>query len=242
MQHATHLEPIDFLGAILVALIGSAHCVGMCGGLAAAASVPGAGLRHELPVVRARTFLASQAIYHLGKTTSYLFLGILAAVFGLFIVQSGSWATRSLSVLAGGTLVLLGRNLLGAGAKPHSAIPALRAPARAFARTGSALLALRSPVRPLLLGAFSGLLPCPLVYAFLGKVAAHASVPGALVTMLGLGLGTLPLLTIVSGVTPLLDARKRQRWRTLAGVALIAFGLWTVYRGWVVPSCCVGPA
>jgi hypothetical protein len=113
-----------------------------------------------------------------------------------------------------------------------------------FARWMRAVALLDSPLTPLYLGALSGFLPCPLVYAFLASAAAAPGIAAALGTMAALGLGTLPLLAAVAltghGLSPLLRARLAQA----SGVLLVALGAWTWYRSLVGAAlpCCVEAA
>ena len=114
---------------------------------------------------------------------------------------------------------------------------------RPWARWGSALLSVRSPLKPIYLGVFSGLLPCPVVCAFLACAflawaATTSSFLGGILIMVALGLGTVPvLLTVaVSGnsISPLL----RSRLATASGIIMIILAGWTVYRGWAHAACC----
>ena len=91
------------LGTALVAgLVGSPHCVGMCGGLAAAAPGPS---------------------WHLGRLTTYAALGALAASVG-WALPGPAWLPHA---VAAGVLVLMaaqlaGLKLPGTGSAPFLAI------------------------------------------------------------------------------------------------------------------------
>jgi hypothetical protein len=139
----------------------------------------------------------------------------------------------------------VGLGTLGIG--PRFAPSRLRAPGRLggwhrLTRSGTiwgrGLLALRTPLAPLYLGVFSGLLPCPLVYAFLARAAAAPGYLGALATMAALGAGTVPVLAGVALSGSTLSPLVRSRLVALSGALLVAFGFWTFWRGWSSAPCC----
>ncbi len=230
----------SFAAALAIALTGSIHCVGMCGGFALSASIapdssPDRERRFSFGIAR------SQLLYHLGKTTSYVFLGMLSLWTGTTVLRSSSFARSSLFFACGAALLLLGAASLG-----------WRAPRRA---AGSAFVRLTklvgwtdwmrssmsaSPLlRPIYLGMLSGLLPCPLVWAFLATAAVSTSPVGALGPMLALGLGTVPALAIVAWSGKTLTPRFGLGLAKFSGVLLIVLGCWTWYRGFHPnPACC----
>ena len=76
---------LEFGAAIIVGLLGSSHCIGMCGGIVAALNL---GLTDE-----AGNKPASLLLYHLGynggRITSYLLVGLLAGSLGAGLVGLG---------------------------------------------------------------------------------------------------------------------------------------------------------
>ena len=88
-------ETIAALPILTASLLGSAHCVGMCGGFVALYS-SGTG-RNVLPHV----------LYNLGRLTTYMLLGGGAALLGRGI-DSLSGIARFSSLLVGVVLIVLG--------------------------------------------------------------------------------------------------------------------------------------
>jgi hypothetical protein len=86
----------------------------------------------------------------------------------------------------------------------------------------------------LLLGLVWGWLPCGLVYSMLiWALGSGGAVDGALL-MLAFGIGTLPNLLATGLLAGQFVRRLQQpRVRAAAGVLLILFGLYTLYRGFV---------
>ncbi|MBI4602735.1 MAG: sulfite exporter TauE/SafE family protein [Planctomycetes bacterium] len=237
------LDALELL-ALLAAALGSAlHGAGMCGGFAAAACLGrGAGARAS----------AASLLYHAGKLTSYLFAGALAGTAGAALARAGSLPARALAVAAGALLAAAGVQALaqaagaagaarpaGAGAAAGTGGAARRLATSAWTGLGSGLLSLRTPLAPLYLGVFSGLLPCPLVYAFAARAAASGSFAGSLAVMAALALGTVPALLAAALGARLLPPVLRARAQGVAGVLLLALAAWTAWRGWAGAGCCM---
>jgi sulfite exporter TauE/SafE len=203
----------------------SAHCVGMCGGFAAAAS---AG-------ARSWKLLASQLLLQLGKATSYMFLGALAGALGGAIVKSAalSMGGRVVTVVAGVALLFAGLVLLGLLGRGDDALSRWLAPH--WARVMGPLLAQRPSGFPLVVGLAMGFFPCPLVYAGVAAAAATGSPLKGALTMAGVGLGTVPALLLSAAFGTMLSAVWRKHVARVAGVLLIAFAAFTIARGFGVP-------
>jgi sulfite exporter TauE/SafE len=211
----------DLLVAAALTFAASAHCVGMCGGFAAAVS---AG-------ARSGALLVSQLLLQAGKATSYMFLGALAGALGGAVVKSTALdlGGRIVSVVAGLALLAAGLVLLGLLGRGDDALSRWLAPH--WARVMGPLLTTRPAGFPLVVGMAMGFFPCPLVYAGLGAAAATGKpLTGALV-MAGVGLGTVPALLLSAAFGTMLSAVWRRNVARLAGVLLVAVAVMTLARG-----------
>jgi len=199
-------------------LTGSVHCLGMCGGFPLAVDQGSRGWRR----------LAPQLLYHLGKTTSYLFLGAWAgwAGFMLHRVLPGRIAATTLAAVAAVLMAAIALQILGLWR-----LPAATALVRLFREVAAPVLALAPAPRGLLIGVVNGFLPCPLVYAFVAQAARTARFTDALATMGILGLTSFPVLaaTVIVG-RPLSGRLGAQAYRLL-GILLLLFALYTAWRG-----------
>jgi uncharacterized protein len=210
--------------------LGSLHCLGMCGGLLAAAS-HGAEGRRERGLV--------QLTYQGARLGSYVVLGALAGLLGHALDLAGRAAGLShvAAVVAGVTMTLAGllAMLQAAGVRLGRGLSQLRLPA-AWTRwlAGSAR---RSPlVRAGILGGASALLPCGFLYAFaIAGAATGSPVGGALVTA-ALWLGTLPALLgfglLLSGML----SRVRRHIPLVSAASVFALGLFTLSHRVNVPA------
>ena len=79
--------PVDltFGAAIIVGLLGSSHCLGMCGGIVAALNMGVA----DGPTSKPRSLLIYQLSYNGGRISSYLLVGLLAGSLGAGLAQLG---------------------------------------------------------------------------------------------------------------------------------------------------------
>jgi len=210
---------------------GSFHCVGMCGGFACA-------LGHD-PRGEGATALR-HLLYNSGRLTTYCFLGGLAGALGQVIctpqgtavpMLSGSLdaAQRGLAIVAGTLMIAMALQFFGV-------LPRLRHLAIGFgsgtlATSLRSLLTARGHAAPLAFGVFNGLLPCPLVYAFVAEAASTASAFPGFLTMASFGLGTFPAMLMMGAVGQVLAPAWRQRGVWLAGSCILLLGLVTLGRG-----------
>ncbi len=203
----------------------SAHCVGMCGGFAAAVS---AG-------ARSGALLARQLLLQAGKATSYMFLGALAGALGGAVVKSAALSVggRVVSVVAGLALLAAGLVLLGVLGRGDDALSRWLAPH--WTRVMGPLLTQRPSGFPLVVGLAMGFFPCPLVYAGVAAAAATGSPLKGALTMAGVGLGTVPALLLSAAFGSMLSAVWRRNVARVAGVLLLAFAAFTIARGFGVP-------
>jgi sulfite exporter TauE/SafE len=212
------------LAGLAMGFLGSSHCVGMCGGIAGALSSATA---------ESRGAVLRPLVHNAGRIASYAAAGALAGGFGAAFAglggPGGTLALRSLAALlivaaglhvAGWSSALLRLEVFGGGLWRRLAPLASRA--RSSSSLGGALV----------FGALWGWLPCGLVYSALAVAAASGSASGGALVMAGFGLGTLPA-TLAVGV---FAARGRSllrspRARRTAGLAVVAFGVWTFAAG-----------
>lgn len=189
-----------FAAAFTAGLVGSPHCVGMCGGFAVLCG------GHAVDTV----------FWHLGRLTTYALLGALAGAFGA-LIPGPSWVAATVSLVL---MLWFAAGLAGLVPEPRVMIPGLH-------RLGAAVGRRSHPGMRYAFGIVTGFLPCGLVYATLGiAVAAGAPAAGAL-AMVVFGLGTVPLLSTVAIGLRRLVARDLRVRRLLAAAVLTA-SLWSV--------------
>lgn len=210
--------PLVFLGGLL----GSSHCIGMCGGFAVmiGAHQPSSSRNLQL-----------QLAYSLGRISTYVFLGALAGWLSqTLIADSQLVATLSavLCLLAGLFLVVEG--LAAAG---------FRIWGRTSSSGGGCLLSSHFAAvlrggrleNAFAAGILTGFLPCGLVYAFISLAASTGSIGWGAAVMACFGLGTVPLMVLTGLSTALLSLVTRRRMMQCAAWCVVLTGMLTVARG-----------
>lgn len=213
---------LDLGSVFLLGLLGTGHCVGMCGAFALAVT---AGARSP------GTLVWRQVSYHLGKATSYLFLGVLLLVASTWLAGRNP-VTPLQTVLGWG--VGLAMILMGiAYACEWRGPGGLGRWWAGSASCGSLAALWQSPslLKSLLAGWINGFLPCGLslmaILFLVGTQSAATLVVGTYV----FGFATLPGLLAVSLVGQRLSLKSRRWLVRVGGVALVMLGVLTVVRG-----------
>lgn len=214
------MSDITLLAALITGLLGSVHCVGMCGGIVGSLTV-------ELKKNNNNP-LGFIFLYNLGRIISYMFAGILIASIGesssnLFsqnAQQIGTWLSSVFMILLGlyiaGWWKLLAL-LETAGSHLWQYIQPF----------SNKLLPIKSYSQAFMLGALWGWLPCGMVYAMLVfALSSQDAVQGGLI-MLAFGLGTLPTLLMLGTVSMTAKRFLQQSLiRHTAGILIILFGIY----------------
>jgi len=206
--------------ALILGLLGSGHCLGMCGGLMGALTL---AIPPEQRARRWRLLLA----YNLGRVLSYAGAGLLLGIAGVALANSPG--AMLLRVIAALLLIAMGLYLAGW----WSGLTRIEALGRGLWRhiqpQASRLLPVSSVPRAVLLGALWGWLPCGLVYSTLLWAASQGNAGYSAALMLAFGVGTWPLLLLTGLAAQQLNTLLRQRRvRVVSGVLIMLFGLWTL--------------
>ena len=210
--------------AFIIGLLGSAHCIGMCGGISASLSMAlpvGTGFR-----VRQLSLLAS---YNLGRIFSYTLIALVLAGISELAVKRWTGLALPLRSIAGLLLVAMGLSL----GRWWQGITSIERVGKPFWRLISPFSQRLVPVhhgwQALLLGMLWGWLPCGLVYSTLAWAISQAGQTQAALIMIFFGLGTLPSM-LLTGLAANRVERLRQHLglRRVSGLALVIYGLWTI--------------
>jgi sulfite exporter TauE/SafE len=213
--------PLVFLGGLL----GSAHCVGMCGGFALSIGVGAPSFRANLQ---------RQLVYTLGRVLTYSFFGVAAGYAGFWLARRAGTLVHVqavLSLLAG--CVLLFQGLLALGFLPRGFLGSIKlggTPCLAGTFVGPFLT---SPgwTNVLLAGILTGFLPCGLVYGFLTLASSSASILHGLLTMCAFGAGTAPIMILTGAGGSLLSHSARRHLLRISAVCVLLCGLVSLARG-----------
>jgi uncharacterized protein len=178
-------------------LVGSFHCVGMCGPIAMALPFVGStGWR----------YYAGRLLYNSGRIVTYASLGALAGAFGESLQMAG--LQQTISIVSGVLILLL--LVLPAAVKGKSASVLGTDKLMVWVRRKLGYYFLQNSLGSLfMVGLLNGLLPCGFVYIALAGAISAPGVGGAMLYMALFGLGTLPLMFIVSLSGKLISLKMR---------------------------------
>ena len=204
----------------LFGLLGSFHCVGMCGAIALA--LPGAAGASPL------RYAAGRLLYNLGRVSTYATLGAGAGLVGQSLRLAG--VQQSLSI-ASGVLILL---LVAVPERYSARLAGMLGFGRplAWVKTTLGRLFQQSSLPALYAtGVLNGLLPCGLVYLALAGALSAPGVAGAAAYMALFGLGTLPLMLGLSLSGRLVPLAWRGRMRQAVPYAASGLAVLFIVRG-----------
>ena len=215
----TELWPL-LSAALITGLLGSAHCLGMCGGISGLFAV-------QASVASLRNQLSKAVAYNLGRILTYAFLGVAVAVLGKSLVSSIPKLAAPVRLASGVLIILVGLQLAFGW---RILAPDENAGARLWKRIAPAatgLVPVESVFQALGLGLIWGCLPCGLVYSVLLLAATSAEPSSGGLIMLAFGLGTMPAM-VMTGLGASRLARFMSRKRFGAGLLIVLIGIATI--------------
>ena len=222
------------LAVFLGALVSGWHCALMCGGIATAIERP---VALETPLRAKSELFYLQLIMHLGRMTTYVVLGALAALIGVVVWQQNLIPIqRPLFALTSLILILMGIRLLRVG-KSKGLFGSKWLSTKIAAYWAKYLGRMAGGPSRWFSGMLWGLVPCGLVYSVLPLAFLSGDVFTGAALMLAFGLGTLPNLLLISKFSAALTQFGQYLWvRYLAALLLFIAGGFGLYRTWVLPE------
>ena len=218
---------ISLIAAFITGLLGSLHCVGMCGGIVGALSM---GLSER---TRGNTWkiLPYQVLYNSGRILSYVIAGALIAWLGAKTSSQFSLPINSIGKwLSGLFMIALGFYIAGWWKILSVLERAGNHVWKYLQPLGQRFLPVKNPLQAFGLGLVWGWLPCGMVYAMLAfALSSQDTVQGGLI-MLAFGLGTLPMLFLMGSAASRMSHFVHQPLiRQLAGTLILLFGLYSIF-------------
>lgn len=220
--------PIDSLvlgAALLTGILGGAHCVAMCGGIATSFSVGSRGW-----------WAAMQPNF--GRVAGYMVAGAIVGGLGgtLLGLAKTPWLGTAMRAAVGIVLILAGLRMLdGKNRLPRF----FGGPANRFWRLlqplQRRLLPTNTGPRRFLLGMVWGWMPCGLSSTMLAAAWLSASPVHGALTMAAFGLGTLPVMVSLTWAGQRIGQRlQRGSFRITAGILVILSGVLTLAAPWLM--------
>ena len=206
------------LSALLFGVLGSFHCIGMCGPIA-----------FMLPIERKNSLKGFLQIlsYHFGRLFTYCFMGLLFGLLGRSFHLLGF--QQYLSIFMGVIMILL-----IVFPRITKKLSVAKYVSKLILKVKNALgreLANKQKSTFFTLGFLNGFLPCGLVYmAIIGALTTTNALFGSLYMLL-FGLGTIPLMTAIVYLGNFSKGAFRKRVVQLIPVVVVCIGVLFILRG-----------
>ena len=207
------------LSAVILGLLSSFHCVGMCGPIA-----------FVLPVDRTNKYKQGYQtlLYHLGRLLAYTSIGLLFGLLGKGLYLAGF--QQRLSILLGILMIALVLIPLRILNKYNFSKPVYRGIGLIKSKLGL-YLKKKSSKAIFTIGFFNGFLPCGMVYmALVGAMATTELYLGGLYMFL-FGLGTIPMMTVAVYSKNIFSLNFRNKIQKAIPIFVVMIGLLFILRG-----------
>ena len=210
---------VILISALVLGLMGSFHCAGMCGPIAIALPLHGNTISQKI---------FGGTLYNIGRTITY---GIMGAIFGLLgqgVEMIGF--QQKISVIMGVLMIVsvlfpaLFKNQYHMDKSWFSLVGKLK-------KSIGKMFSIRSFSSLFFIGLLNGLLPCGLVYmAIAGAIGTGEVLLGSLYMVL-FGLGTIPMMLSISLAGNVMSLAIRNKINKLIPVLVIVVGIFFILRG-----------
>lgn len=208
-----------FISALVLGLMGSFHCAGMCGPIAIALPLHGNTVPQKI---------FGGALYNVGRTITY---GVMGAIFGLLgqgieMIGFQQWV----SVIMGSLMIIsvifpaLFRNQYRMDKSWFSLVGKLK-------KSIGQMFSVRSFSSLFFIGLLNGLLPCGLVYIAIAGAIGTGDIAQGTFYMILFGLGTIPMMLTISLAGNMMGLALRNRINKLIPVLVVVVGLLFILRG-----------
>ncbi len=205
--------------AFILGLLGSFHCVGMCGPIA-----------FMLPVDRSNSVkkISQITTYHIGRLLAYSTIGLIFGLIGKNLYIFG--LQQQLSICIGVLMIVVVLLPYKTFSKYNLSKPLHKVISKVKNELGSALKK-KTADTFLTIGFLNGFLPCGLVYmAVFGSLVSSTITQGAMYMAL-FGLGTIPLMTSAIYLGKFLNTTIKQRIQKAIPVFVVIIGVLFILRG-----------
>jgi uncharacterized protein len=210
---------MEIFTGFVIGLLGSLHCIGMCGPIALA-----------LPAGKFKSirFYFGRIYYNLGRVVTYSFFGLIFGIIGKNFAMAGlqNWV----SIISGAGIIIIVllpqkfKNNVLTKLPFYKVTDKIKNAFRSLFKSGS-LTAM------FLIGLLNGFLPCGFVYVGLAGALASGEVTTGILYMALFGLGTLPVMFAASVAGNFISIGIRQKLTKAIPVLAILLAMIFILRG-----------
>jgi sulfite exporter TauE/SafE len=229
---------LDLFSAFIIGLIGSGHCIAMCGGITTmlTSALPDNGkYDQKIPVnnqsapQKKYNKIVLVIFYNLGRITTYACIGAIVGFTGSIAAKNIGVPVAGLRIISAIFMILLGL-YIGQWLMWLNRIEAIGKHLwRYISPIAKNAIPVNTPFKALTLGAVWGWLPCGLVYSTLTWALASGDMTTGASIMFCFGLGTLPaLITLSLGLQSIKNNLAKPITRKTMALLLISYGIYSI--------------
>lgn len=209
--------------AFVTGLLGTGHCIGMCGGIVGALSLSDAGQKGGW---------LFHLLYNCGRIATYTLIGAIVGWLGSAIAYTDQFkpVTRSLLIGSDIFVILVGLGTAGLFSRLNVARLDFPGPLQAMTRAVQGLRRLPPSLSALPLGILFGFIPCGYLYAVAITAAQSANPATGALMLLAFGIGTAPSLLLFGGTAHWLSNKARRWMLRTAGLVVAIMGVMNLWR------------
>ncbi len=202
-------------------LLGSFHCIGMCGPIALA--IPGKNATKSSMFFRG-------LLYNSGRVITYAFLGFILGILGMGATIAGY--QNVLSIFLGVLIIIFALfPHLKFSPKTHGFYTRFTGQ---LSKQISKLYRRQTGFSSLLIGLLNGFLPCGFVVTALAAALITPSTLHSAAYMALFGLGTLPTMLMLNMAPGFISLKLRSKLRPFSSYFAIIIGLILIWRGYTM--------
>jgi len=210
---------MEVFGGFIIGLLGSFHCIGMCGPIVLA-----------LPIdyVSRTELIVGRWMYNLGRVVTYTLLGIILGALGQKVIVIGAQQYAS---VAFGVIILFSVFLPSEIKNYFNKIFFIRWLNDFVKISFSKLVGAAKISNLFIFGIVNGLLPCGFVYVGLAAAISLGNVFSSAIFMAFFGLGTVPIMFATSLFGGFINAELRTKINKLLPALTVLIAILFILRG-----------
>lgn len=205
--------------ALILGLISSLHCIGMCGPIAMMLPVD-----HQNEAKKVTQIVT----YHLGRLTAYATIGLIFGLLGRGFFLAG--LQQNMSIFIGIAMIIIVLIPEKVFSRYNFSKPVYKVISKIKTSLGNQFKN-RSYKSLFTIGLLNGFLPCGMVYVALFGAIAMQSAGFGVLYMLLFGLGTMPLMTTVVYLHSLIKLPFRNKIQKAIPYVAVIIGVLFILRG-----------
>jgi uncharacterized protein len=210
---------IDLYTALTIGLIGSFHCIGMCGPIAVALPLSRGGYLGKI---------TGTLLYNAGRTITYGLLGALFGLLGKGIEMAGfqQWAS-----------IFIGMAMIVSVVFPFLFKEKMNLERLFFGYAGRLISKFRTMFGKqsfsnlFFIGLLNGLLPCGLVYVAVAGAINTNDVGVGIIYMMVFGIGTTPVMITISMAGNVISQSLKAKMNKIIPGFVVFLGILFILRG-----------